>query len=673
MPLSLNNSKDIVANSISVLKGNRTIDVLETIDAVTGLAPDTLNSLEKLATAMNNDPAFFTELSDAIRDKQNTLSNGTLVTGSKSLLNTTTAKIKNIIGTNLTLSEDDNNLTISAPYDKTTLDGKFDNKQNLLSNGTLITGSQSLLNTTTSKLKNIVGTNLTVATDDNNITITGPYDKTTLDGKFDNKQNKFLLADTLPADTSRLFDATGTKFRGIHVTSPLTIVTTNDDYLTINSDTYNKQTVDNKISALVNSAPDLLNTLGEISAYLGNPTNTSTTLLTTITNKANTSDTFLKSVINNDVYLKIDNNKRIVGTLTDNKFKFQILDNQGTTFTDAWIDVGTIEFNTLTKKAKFTVKDSLFIDTTDVLTTLNAKLANTDPRITQSAFSWSSTSFGPDGVTLNGAYNYLNTGTELLVINVDATTTSAAFFGPNAGTQKGNVLFYKSVEVSGALKGGSVNIIDELATKLTTTSTLFTNSAVAWSSGFSANSNHILYTGTEALQIRTPTALELAMTIQGSAGGITNEGKTTFYKQVTIPQLELQGDLNIVKSATNGLNVVTSVTNTGLNGFSSLYLKTTGQATDETGQLFVGQQQGLVMMTRTAHALRFKTYSDEVNATVPFSMQILGTGTRDVEILAPLIIKCQQTTIDNGIIIGGSQSDSANGLYVSNNAIINKN
>ena len=69
MPLSLNNSKDIVANSISVLKGFQTIDVLETIDAVTGLAPDTLNSLEKLATAMNNDPAFFTALSTAIDNK----------------------------------------------------------------------------------------------------------------------------------------------------------------------------------------------------------------------------------------------------------------------------------------------------------------------------------------------------------------------------------------------------------------------------------------------------------------------------------------------------------------------------------------------------------------------------------------------------------------------------
>ena len=62
MPLSLNNSKDIIANSISIIKGNRTIDVLETIDAVSGLAPETLNSLEKLATAMNNDSSFFHDI-----------------------------------------------------------------------------------------------------------------------------------------------------------------------------------------------------------------------------------------------------------------------------------------------------------------------------------------------------------------------------------------------------------------------------------------------------------------------------------------------------------------------------------------------------------------------------------------------------------------------------------
>ena len=58
MPLSLNNCKDIVANSISIIKGNKTVDLIESLEAVTGLAPETLNSLEKLATALNGDSTF---------------------------------------------------------------------------------------------------------------------------------------------------------------------------------------------------------------------------------------------------------------------------------------------------------------------------------------------------------------------------------------------------------------------------------------------------------------------------------------------------------------------------------------------------------------------------------------------------------------------------------------
>ena len=65
----MNNSKDIVANSISVLKGSRTIDVLETIDALSGLAPATLNSLDKLADALNNDSVFFTTVTTALGNK----------------------------------------------------------------------------------------------------------------------------------------------------------------------------------------------------------------------------------------------------------------------------------------------------------------------------------------------------------------------------------------------------------------------------------------------------------------------------------------------------------------------------------------------------------------------------------------------------------------------------
>ncbi len=47
MLVSLNNSKDIVAKSLSFVKGNKKIHVLETIEVVQGLAPETLNSLEK--------------------------------------------------------------------------------------------------------------------------------------------------------------------------------------------------------------------------------------------------------------------------------------------------------------------------------------------------------------------------------------------------------------------------------------------------------------------------------------------------------------------------------------------------------------------------------------------------------------------------------------------------
>ena len=72
MPLSLNNRKDILADSVAVFKGNRTIDLLESLDSVTGLAPATLNSLEKLAKALNDDAGFFTTVTTALSNKAET-------------------------------------------------------------------------------------------------------------------------------------------------------------------------------------------------------------------------------------------------------------------------------------------------------------------------------------------------------------------------------------------------------------------------------------------------------------------------------------------------------------------------------------------------------------------------------------------------------------------------
>ena len=76
------------------------------------------------------------------------------------------------------------------------------------------------------------------------------------------------------------------------MSSPLSISATSDNYLSITCDSYNKKQVDDTISAVVNSAPELLNTLGDIANYLGNPTDTSTSLISTIALKANISDTF---------------------------------------------------------------------------------------------------------------------------------------------------------------------------------------------------------------------------------------------------------------------------------------------------------------------------------------------------------------------------------------------
>ena len=136
MPISLNNSKDIVANSVSVIKGNRTIDLVETIDAVQGLAPETLNSLEKLASAMNNDPNFFTAISTAIGDKADKIT-------------TYTRLVTNDL---LDKKVDDTEMADYAL--KTYVTSAVNTRQATLSNGTAVTNSQAILSV--AKIKKIL-------------------------------------------------------------------------------------------------------------------------------------------------------------------------------------------------------------------------------------------------------------------------------------------------------------------------------------------------------------------------------------------------------------------------------------------------------------------------------------------------------------------------------------
>jgi hypothetical protein len=69
MAVSMHNSKDIVANSISVIDKNKVIDLkelclskLDAINNIVGLPVETLNSLQKLGESINNDGDFFNSI-----------------------------------------------------------------------------------------------------------------------------------------------------------------------------------------------------------------------------------------------------------------------------------------------------------------------------------------------------------------------------------------------------------------------------------------------------------------------------------------------------------------------------------------------------------------------------------------------------------------------------------
>jgi hypothetical protein len=79
MVFSLSNSIDLVADRISLIEEERTIDVkelflskLEAIDNIVGLAPEPLNILAKLGEATNNDSNFYQNLIKDLSFKANT-------------------------------------------------------------------------------------------------------------------------------------------------------------------------------------------------------------------------------------------------------------------------------------------------------------------------------------------------------------------------------------------------------------------------------------------------------------------------------------------------------------------------------------------------------------------------------------------------------------------------
>ena len=76
MPVSLTNSKDIVANSISVIDYNNVVDIMDLIGkinniitVIVGNPPLTMNTLEKISQAINNDPQFYNVIINMINSR----------------------------------------------------------------------------------------------------------------------------------------------------------------------------------------------------------------------------------------------------------------------------------------------------------------------------------------------------------------------------------------------------------------------------------------------------------------------------------------------------------------------------------------------------------------------------------------------------------------------------
>lgn len=228
--------------------------------------------------------------------------------------------------TTYTKTEVDNGLALKAnqatTYTKTEVDSSLALKANQSTTYTktevndrlLLKANQSTTYTKTEVddklvLKANQSTTYTKTEIDNNLLLKADqlttYTKTEIDNSLLLKQNKFILGE-IPSNTSRLFDLNDNKFRAIHVSSPLSIETTNDAYLTINADTYSKAEVDNSLflkadksttytktevdtqfANLIDTAPDALNTLNELAAALNDDANYAATVENQLASKQN--------------------------------------------------------------------------------------------------------------------------------------------------------------------------------------------------------------------------------------------------------------------------------------------------------------------------------------------------------------------------------------------------
>ena len=189
MPINLTNSTDIIAHSVSVVRGNTLLDLLGLIQSLTGVPPSTLDNLEKIAEAIDNNPTYAETITGLLSDKADSSTTYTKndVDDKFTLLigNTQLNTLKKLADA-IALKADG-----STTYNKTEVNDKFTSlvgdttlntlkaladaialKQVNLSVGSTTNNSTPMMNISKTLVKNLLGTGkITVTPDADNTTV----------------------------------------------------------------------------------------------------------------------------------------------------------------------------------------------------------------------------------------------------------------------------------------------------------------------------------------------------------------------------------------------------------------------------------------------------------------------------------------------------------------------
>ena len=319
---------------------------------------------------------------------------------------------------------------------------------------------------------------------------------------------------------------------------------------------------------------------------------------------------------------------------------------------------GSISSASLSTTANVSVGGDLTVGSTNIINELNNKLSNTDTKLTNTAVAWSS------GL-VDDVDHILSTGTNSLIIRSKTGTPIDIIKVLNTG----NVMFNGGVEnLTFNDNGGAPYTLQDAFDFKQNSITAYTptSSTQLFSQGADSGYMKALKAGTgitlsadgtsvtvNGIDGYTKTEVNNSLALKANAASPVFTGNASVGGVLSVTgNSNLTGDLSVTRTAATGNgNVAITATNNGNEGFSSLYLQTRNQIspmTNETAQIFVGQNSGMFLHTRTSHPITFQTYTEQPSTTVTPSMKILGSGTRDVEIYTPLKINSTQTTFSGG-------------------------